>query len=221
MDWRAIDGEAVEAFGMALAAVEPVRKTQTADTGKYIYHYADLGDVLAECQRACAMHGLVITQVPTVVDGHLAVHTTLLHKNGGALPFDPLMMVLPKEAQAFGSALTYARRYALLTIFGIAPEDDDGRAATIAAQTQPGRRTEAERMIRESIAQMDEDTRKAFVADFKAEFGVNLTDLPAARHGAALTWSREWAAGRGHAGDLPLDNSTIEELAAEATVPNQ
>jgi hypothetical protein len=187
-----VDLEASLAFAEALAAVEPVMKTQEADTGKYTYRYADLGDVLDECKRACGLHGLVITQVPTVREGYLAVSMWLLHKNGGQVHFDPLMMALPKEAQAYGSALTYARRYQLMTVFGIAPEDDDGRAATVAAQTQPGRRTEAERMIRESIAQMPEPLRRQFVDDFKREFGMSLTDLPAARHGDALTWAREW-----------------------------
>jgi ERF superfamily len=186
------DFEAQQAFGEALREIVNVAKTQTADTGKYTYHYADLGDVLDECKRACALHDLVLTQVPTVQDGHLAVGMWLLHKSGGQVVFDPLMMMLPKEAQAYGSALTYARRYQLLTVFGIAPEDDDGRAATVSAQTQPGRRTEAERMIRESIATMDDPTRAAFVTAFKEQFGVSLTDLPAAKHGDALTWSKEW-----------------------------
>lgn len=184
--------EALIAFASALDAIEPVTKTQTADTGKYTYRYADLGDVLDECKRAARMFGLSIFQAPTVIDGHLAVQTTLIHRNGGTVEPPPLMMVLPKEAQAYGSALTYARRYALMTLFGIAPEDDDGRAATVAAQTEPGRRTEAERMIREVIAQMSADARRKFTNEFREEFGMGLSDLPASAHGEALTWTRRW-----------------------------
>jgi hypothetical protein len=187
-----LDTQAELAFYAALGAVEMVTKTQTADTGKYTYTYADLGDVLDECKRACALFDLAIAQWPTVRDGYLTLCLNLIHSSGGRVIFDPLMMQLPKEAQAYGSALTYARRYQLLTVFGIAPEDDDGRAATTAAQTQPGRRTEAERMIREQVAQMDEPTRVAFQRDFKEEFRTTLTDLPANVHGRALTWAREW-----------------------------
>lgn len=187
-----LDLEARLAFGATLAAVEMVMKTQTADTGKYTYRYADLGDVIDECKRACALFGLVLTQIPTEMDGHLAIYLELLHKNGGMLTFPPLKMVLPKEAQAYGSALTYARRYQLMSVFGIAPEDDDGKAATIAAQTQPGRRTEAERMIRESVAAMAPEVRAQFTDDFKREFGMGLTDLPASKHGDALAWSKTW-----------------------------
>jgi len=193
------DWDAMQAFASALGEVINVAKTQTADTGKYSYTYADLGDVLDECKRACRAHGLTIVQVPTVQDGFLALGLWLIHSEGGQVTFDPLMMQLPKEAQAYGSALTYARRYQLLTVFGIAPEDDDGRAATVAAQAQPGRRTEAERLIREAIALMDDATRKDFATDFKRQFGVPLMDLAASKHGDALTWSREWERTRSEA----------------------
>jgi hypothetical protein len=187
-----LDVQARLAFAQALAAVELVMKTNTADTGKYTYTYADLGDVLDECKRACDLHGLVFTQIPTVVEGFLAVRLKFFHTSGGTYEEAPLMMVLPKEAQAYGSALTYARRYQLMTVFRIAPEDDDGRAATIAAQTQPGRRTEAERLIREAIGRMDDEQRKRFVTDFKSQFRQGLSDLPVPLHGDALTWTKAW-----------------------------
>jgi hypothetical protein len=192
--FNAMQMEAHLAFASALGAVELVTRSNVADTGKYQYRYADLGDVMDECKRACALFGLVLSQNPTVVEGHLAIQLRLIHKNGGTVDFDPLMMILPKEAQAYGSALTYARRYQLMTVFGIAPEDDDGKAATVAAQAQPGRRTEAERMIREQIAGLTARDRARYVEDFKTAFGVGLSDLPANKHGEALTWSREWAA---------------------------
>jgi hypothetical protein len=47
-------------------------------------------------------------------------------------------------------------------------------------------------MIRESIATMDEATKAAFVLAFKEQFHTGLSDLPAAKHGDALTWTREW-----------------------------
>jgi len=98
----------------------------------------------------------------------------------------------PDGAQALGSLLTYLRRYSRLAALGLATEDDDGKAATVAAQTQPGRRTEAERMIREQTGKMDSEHRVAFVEQFKFHFGVGLADLPANKHGDALTWAREW-----------------------------
>lgn len=186
------EGDALVDFRHALAAVQSVHKTETADMGKYVVKYASLNAVHAEVERACELHGLQVCQEPTVIDGLFAVINTLLHADGSRLQFAPMCLPLPKEAQALGSATTYLRRYSLVSQFGLAVEDDDGRAATIGAQVQPGRRTEAERMIREAIAAMSDDMRKAFTAAFKDEFRTTLTDLPANRHGDALTWTREW-----------------------------
>lgn len=187
-------------FARALGMVENITKTQTADTGKYTYSYADLGDVLDEVKRVCSDCGLAVFQLPSYDGEKMTVATTVIDvENGEYLAFAPMGLMLPREAQAYGSALTYARRYSLLTIFGIAPEDDDGAAATTAAQTQPGRRTEAERLIREAIGRMDEATRKAFTEAFRTQFGVGLSDLPAPRHGDALTWSRQWEKDRSEA----------------------
>jgi hypothetical protein len=186
------EGEALLAFYAALGSVETVRKSETADTGKYQYSYATLNAVHAEIERACELHGLAISQEPTVHEGLFAVATTLIHKDGSMLAFAPMCLPMPKEAQALGSATTYLRRYSLVSIFGLAVEDDDGHAATVAAQTSPGRRTEAERLIRESMAEMAPDVARAFQEDFKVAFGMTLSDLPAGRHGDALTWCRQW-----------------------------
>jgi hypothetical protein len=185
----------LERFASALAVIQNVAKNQQADTGKYTYRYADLGTVLAEVKRACDPFGLVPYQEVSYHDERLTVTLTVLANDTGEQhTFAPIGIRTPSDAQALGSAISYMRRYQLLTTFGIAADDDDGRTATVAAQTTPGRRTEAERLIRESMAEMDPVTRKAFAVDFKTEFGCPLFDLPAARHGAALTWSRAWQA---------------------------
>ena len=186
------EGQALLAFHAALASVESVHKTETADMGKYTVRYASLNAVHAECARACELHKLAVVQEPTVIDGLFAVCNTLIHADGSRLLLEPMCLPMPRDAQALGSATTYLRRYSLVAQFGLAVEDDDGAAATASAQTAPGRRTEAERMIRESIAKLTDEERGRFVADFKTRFGQGLADLPAAKHGEALTWSREW-----------------------------
>lgn len=183
------------AFANALNATENIAKTQTADTGKYTYRYADLGDVLDEVKRACQMFGLSVFQTPTYTDDKLEIVTALIHESGDWMTFPPMGLRLPNDAQAVGSALTYIRRYSLLTIFGIAPEDDDGHAATQAArapQQNQGYRTPAEQMIHAEMAMLDPVTGKRLRDDFRYHFNVGLTDLPANRHGEALTWVRAW-----------------------------
>ena len=221
------DGQALYSFHAAKAAVESVVKGETADMGKYQVKYATLNAVHAEVERACELFKLVICQEPTIAvvdnsDPLFAVVNTLIHEDGSMLEFEPMCLPLPKDAQALGSATTYLRRYSLVSQFGIATPDDDGAAATTAAHTAPGRRTEAERMIRETMAQMPPEQRQGFAADFREHFKMNLADLPAARHGDALQWAKAWrapdaediadkefvAAAKGEASDLAQEGST-------------
>lgn len=195
------EGQALMAFYAALASVESVHKSETADMGRYVVKYASLNAVHAECQRALELHRLQVTQEPTMHEGLFAVINTLIHEDGSMVVMEPMCLPMPKEAQALGSATTYLRRYSLVSQFGLAVEDDDGREATTAAQTQPGRRTEAERMIREAIGNMDEDTRKAFTEAFRAQYGMGLTDLPTRSHGDALAFCRRWQTEREQAAE--------------------
>lgn len=213
------EGEALKSFYDALGAVESVRKTEVADMGKYQVRYASLNNVHAECSRACEAFKLAVFQEPTTHEGLFAVRTTLIHEDGSMVEFDPMCLPMPKEAQALGSATTYLRRYSLVALFALAVEDDDGRAATTAAQTQPGRRTEAERMIRESMGQMSPDDQRQFQTDFKEQFKVSLTDLPTNRHGEALTWAREWVPPRlseAAMAAVDADNAADDEFVAAA-----
>ena len=180
------------AFRAALAEIKPVGRSETADTGRYSYSYSPLWAVLDEVKRVCALHDLAVTQSITHDGDLFAVSTQVIHSDGGNIVFPPAVLPMPREAQALGSAATYLRRYSLLAIFGMGNEDDDGKAASVSATTQPGRRTEAERMIREEIGQMTNEARAAFITAFKEQWGVGLSDLPANRHGEALTWTRGW-----------------------------
>jgi hypothetical protein len=62
----------------------------------------------------------------------------LIHESGEELSFGKLFVPCTKQdAQGYGSAITYARRYQLQTALGIAPEDDDGNAASASAPRTP------------------------------------------------------------------------------------
>jgi hypothetical protein len=183
-------------FARALNAVENVAKTETANAGSYQYSYADLGDVLGECKRACQMFDLAISQHASVDNGMLTVGTQLIDaETGESHYFLPLTMKLPNDAQALGSAITYGRRYALLTIFGIAPEDDDGRAATRSENAPAlygGYRSGAEQRIHEVIKALPEAQGKALRDAFRTQFGP-LSELAVSKHGDALTWTLAWS----------------------------
>lgn len=98
--------------------------------------YVSLDGVVDAITDALLDNGIVQTQPTAIEEGKTVLHTRFLHISGqwigGTYPVHPVK----NDPQGEGSALTYARRYALMALAGIAPEDDDGNAATQAARTQ-------------------------------------------------------------------------------------
>lgn len=93
---------------------------------KIKYSYAPLSDVLDACRKGLSENNLAIMQ-PTKMreDGKLIVETLLSHSSGEWIKSEILIESQDKTPQSEGSALTYARRYALSSLLGIASEEDD------------------------------------------------------------------------------------------------
>lgn len=92
--------------------------------------YADLGSVVAAIKEPFASNGLSYTQFPIEDGGRIGVETILMHESGEWLSNSFTVNLTKQDAQSAGSAITYARRYALQSIAGIPSEDDDGNSAT-------------------------------------------------------------------------------------------
>jgi len=93
--------------------------------------YADLNDVLAAVVPALNNNGIVLLQPLVNIEGKNFVKTVLMHESGEV--FESLAEIFCKntnDAQAYGSGVTYARRYSLSSICGIGSEDDDAQKAT-------------------------------------------------------------------------------------------
>ena len=99
--------------------------------------FASLENVMETVRPLLNANGLVLMQFPTVMesgDGATqqgALRTTIVHAESGEAVEDIMLLHAPKDdPQGQGSALTYARRYAILSILGlVADEDDDGNKA--------------------------------------------------------------------------------------------
>lgn len=91
--------------------------------------YADLASVWDAIRVPLTKNGLSIVQLPRSMQGGVEVETILLHTSGESLSSVLAVPASKSDAQGFGSALTYARRYSLMAMVGVAPEDDDGNAA--------------------------------------------------------------------------------------------
>jgi hypothetical protein len=92
--------------------------------------YADLASVWDACRGPLSANGLSVIQTTEAEGDCVTVVTTLAHASGEWVRGRLAMTPVKADPQGVGSALTYARRYALAAIVGIAPEDDDGNAAS-------------------------------------------------------------------------------------------
>ncbi|MFH1301518.1 MAG: ERF family protein [Planctomycetota bacterium] len=102
--------------------------------------YATLKSVWEVCKTPLTDNGLSVVQSPEVEAQAVKVTTTLLHKSGQWIESSITMPVQKWDCQGIGSAITYARRYALAAMVGVAPsdDDDDGESAVNHHQkTQP------------------------------------------------------------------------------------
>lgn len=119
---------------MALAFAEIEAATKSATNPHFKSKYADLGAVIDAIKPALIKHGLFFTQRCQPAEDGVSVETVLHHSGGEKESLGTLYVPANKrDPQGFGSALTYARRYALQTAFGVPTEDDDGNAATASA----------------------------------------------------------------------------------------
>ena len=88
--------------------------------------YAPLEDALDDIRPILAKHKMVIVQATAVEDGMTVLHTRLMHTSGewigGVYPVAPIAGPTPQQ---LGSAVSYARRYALLALLSISGDDDD------------------------------------------------------------------------------------------------
>ena len=94
-------------------------------------NYATLQSVIDTVRPVLAKHGLTFTQNFCDSDlGTVAIETIIIHESGQQMGTGIFRVPTTKQdAQGYGSALTYCKRYSLQTAFGIASEDDDGNAA--------------------------------------------------------------------------------------------
>lgn len=130
------DGERAplaKALVAAQKATESVKKAATNPAFKS--KYADLAHVVEAVVPALNEAGVAVIQSPSSDGSLVAVTTVLLHESGASVTGVLHLRPTKNDPQGVGSAITYARRYALLAMSGAAPEDDDGNAASVKPAT--------------------------------------------------------------------------------------
>lgn len=129
--WRT-SAEVAELFGALAKAQAEIENIEKGGVNPaFRAKYAKLGAVLDEIRPKFAKHGISITQMPINGEGsNIGVVTRFAHSSGQWI--ESCLFVAPTkfDAQGAGSAITYCRRYSLMAMAGLAPDDDDdGNAA--------------------------------------------------------------------------------------------
>lgn len=161
-----MQSEAINELAAALAKAQGQITGALKDSANPYFKskYADLASCWDACRKPLSDNGLAVLQTTEEKDGHLYVVTTLAHSSGqwikGWLP----VKAKDDGPQAQGSGLTYARRYALAAIVGLAQIDDDAEAAQ-------GRKPS----IAQSVAKLT-DKQMGYAKEFAAGFVKLLED---------------------------------------------
>ena len=92
--------------------------------------YADLAACWDACRKPLSDNGLCLIQMPRITPEGWLLETMLAHASGQWISDEMTMPVSKQDAQGFGIAITYLRRYALCAVLGIASEDEDGEDGT-------------------------------------------------------------------------------------------
>jgi hypothetical protein len=130
--------------------------------------YADLTSVIKAIKQPFADNGLSYTQFPVNNDSGVGVSTRLMHLSGQWLEMEYTLPTVKKDPQAAGSAITYARRYALQSIAGIPTADDDAESAMLRGDDKKVITLEQGMIIHDLITETDSDYYK-FCKAFKCE----------------------------------------------------
>lgn len=93
--------------------------------------YAGLPSVLEAVTPTLAEHDLVVVQSPISEGDRIGVETTIYHVSGESITSKFTMNLAKNDPQGAGSAITYARRYSLVSMLGLnVDDDDDGNVAS-------------------------------------------------------------------------------------------
>lgn len=131
--WPAVDsGPGIIAKALANAQLEMQNPAFDSANPHFRNRFASLAAVRNAVVPVLAKHGIAMTQDLQTSERGVLCTTRLFHSSGQFLSFGPLEIPATKQdAQGYGSAATYARRYSLMAVAGVVgDDDDDANAAT-------------------------------------------------------------------------------------------
>lgn len=135
--------------------------------------YADLNQTIEALRKVLLEEGLWFMQFPTSTDNSVGVVTRVVHSSSEFIEHEFVLPLAKRDPQAAGSAITYARRYALVSIFGLQAVDDDAQSAMPVPCSE-----EDQHIIQGLIDETEADADK-LLKHFKVKKIVNLNSAQA------------------------------------------
>ena len=114
--------------------------------------YANLTDVIKVLYEHLREYEISFSQYPISEEGKVGVETIVMHNSGEWMSGKLLLPCIKQDPQSYGSCITYARRYALQSIFGIPADDDDGNMANNNASIINNETSKTEKIINDVIS---------------------------------------------------------------------
>lgn len=157
-----IKSENINELLAALSKAQGEMKGAVKDSANPFFKnsYAGLESVWDACREALSKNNLAVLQTTGPGEkGEVVLYTTLGHSSGqymsSAYPINPVK----QDPQGIGSAITYARRYALAAIVGVHQTDDDGNAAS-GRQKQPEINNVQQKLQQQQLSKQTTDAGK-------------------------------------------------------------
>jgi len=116
---------------------QPVKDAKGQIRGNPDYRYLSLNALIEHVKEPMREHSLFFTQEAVESERGVGILTVIWSVTGEWVEFGPLVMPHGADGQSVGSAVSYGRRYQLLSVLGLAAEDDDGSQAKPPAASSP------------------------------------------------------------------------------------
>ena len=182
--------ELATALAKAQAKIEGATKDKNNPAFKS--KYADLSSVWDACRQSLTDNGLSVVQVAEGDGTQATIVTRLMHASGQWIEGTLIVRPAKTDAQGIGSAITYARRYALASMVGVCPEDDDGNAASDRGKSERADRDHEADRHRAIISNLIRSAPSMSIDEMRDAWKRGKAECDA--HGNAEGWARLSAA---------------------------
>lgn len=173
------------AGALAKAQCEMINPAFDATNPHFRNKYASLAAVRNATIPVLAKHGVSVLQDVKTAEGGVSCETILTHVSGQQMRLGPLVLPVSKaDAQGYGSAITYARRYHLMAVAGVVGDADDDAEGAVGRNVEKAEKVSVEQVKRlQAIVDETETDLKRFCGYFRV---AALTELPANRFEEAV-----------------------------------